>query len=134
MVEIARTGELFDVNDDPLVDDLREITSLGFFANIGDGNGGASPFNDRGQVAFQAAFIDGTSGVFISNLVATLPEPTEPILFGDVNLDGMVNFQDISPFISVLSNGEFQAEADTNQDGEVNFLDISPFIIILLGS
>ena len=132
LVEIARTGEMFDVNDDPSVDDLREIESLGFFANIGDGNGGASPFNDRGQLAFQALFTDGTAGVFISNLVATLPEPTEPILLGDVNLDGTVNFLDISPFIAALSDGEFQAEADTNQDGTVDFLDISPFINILL--
>ena len=40
----------------------------------------------------------------------------------------MVNFLDISPFISVLSSGEFQLEADVNQDGAVNFLDISLFI------
>lgn len=54
----------------------------------------------------------------------------EPLL-GDVNLDGEVNFLDISPFISILSVGDFLGEADVNQDGEVNFLDISPFISIL---
>ena len=52
-------------------------------------------------------------------------------LIGDVNLDGMINFLDISPFIGVLSMPEFQAEADINEDGEVNFSDISPFIILL---
>ena len=52
-------------------------------------------------------------------------------LIGDVNLDGMINFLDISPFIGVLSMTEFQAEADINEDGEVNFSDISPFIILL---
>ena len=53
---------------------------------------------------------------------------------GDVNQDGDVNFLDISPFIAVLSSGDFQAEADCNQNGFVNFLDISPFIGILSGS
>ena len=54
-----------------------------------------------------------------------------PILLGDVNRDNIVNFLDISPFITVLSNGGSQAEADLNGDGQVNFLDISPFIISL---
>ena len=50
---------------------------------------------------------------------------------GDVNLDGEVNFRDISPFINVLSAGVFQLEADVNGDGEVNFMDIAPFINLL---
>ena len=55
----------------------------------------------------------------------------DPCLLGDVNLDGAVNFLDISPFISLLSNGAFQKEADTDLNGIVNFLDISPFISLL---
>ena len=58
--------------------------------------------------------------------------PVIPLL-GDVNLDGEVDFLDISPFIRVLLSGDFLEEADLNQDGEVNFLDISPFISILSG-
>ena len=54
-----------------------------------------------------------------------------PVQHGDVNLDGVVNFLDISPFIGVLSGGDPQAEADCNRDGMVNFLDISPFIVAL---
>ena len=53
------------------------------------------------------------------------------MLLGDVNKDYVVNFLDISPFISILSAGGFQAEADTNEDGEVSFLDISSFISLL---
>ena len=52
---------------------------------------------------------------------------------GDVNMDGSVDFLDISPFVSVLSLGRFQAEADCDQSGAVNFLDISPFVAILSG-
>ena len=53
---------------------------------------------------------------------------------GDCNLDGVVNFSDISTFIAVLSTGDFKAQADCDENGEVNFLDISPFIAIITGS
>ena len=59
---------------------------------------------------------------------------TVETLLGDVNLDGVVNFLDISPFIAILTSGTFQAEADCNESGTVDFLDISPFIAILTGS
>ena len=55
-------------------------------------------------------------------------------LIGDVNLDGVVNLLDISPFIDLLLNGGYSAEADINRDGSVNTLDIDPFIEILLGN
>ena len=57
----------------------------------------------------------------------------QPVQLCDVNMDGEVNFLDISPFISVLSSGTFQAEADCDENGVVNFLDISPFIAVLSG-
>ena len=61
---------------------------------------------------------------FAANLVV------EPLI-GDVNLDGEVNFLDISPFIAVLAAEGFQTEADVNFDGVVNFFDISPLIAVL---
>ena len=64
------------------------------------------------------------------NVILTL---TDEFLLGDINLDGVVNFLDISPFIALLSGGGFLDQADINGDGEVNFLDISPFIGILSG-
>lgn len=54
-----------------------------------------------------------------------------PFVLGDINLDGVVSFLDINPFITLLSNGEFQPEADCNQDGVVNFLDITPWIALV---
>ena len=75
----------------------------------------------------------GTSSTF-SNFEIAVTTTTSPVLLGDVNLDGVVNFLDISPFISLLSGGGFQTEADINEDEVVNFLDISPFIGILSGS
>ena len=50
------------------------------------------------------------------------------VLLGDLNQDGSVSFFDITPFISILSDSGFQAEADFNVDGVVDFFDIQPFI------
>ena len=52
------------------------------------------------------------------------------ILLGDVNLDGNVNFLDISPFIALLSADIYQIEADIDQNDSVDFLDILSLIHI----
>ena len=57
-----------------------------------------------------------------------------PVLLGDSNQDGFVNFLDIAAFIEVLTNGGFLEEADCNEDGIVNFLDVTSFITILTGA
>lgn len=56
-----------------------------------------------------------------------------PALLGDVNGDGVVNFLDITEFVSVLSAGGFQGEADMDLNGTVDMMDIQPFIDALLG-
>lgn len=56
-----------------------------------------------------------------------------PVLLGDVNLDGMVTFSDIAPFIAILNASGYQAEADLDRNGVVNFSDIGPFIDALGG-
>lgn len=131
LVLIAREGDLFDVDDDPLAEDLRTISFLTFANNSGNGDGQASGFNDQGQIAFRLNFTDGTSGIFISNLVAAAAP--EPILIGDVNRDGFVNLGDIAPFIELLFGDvdEFRAEADIDGNGLINLGDIGPFIDIL---
>ena len=67
--------------------------------------------------------------VFVDDVNLSQVEPE--VLLGDVNRDTNVNFLDISPFIALLSSGEYQVEADINEDGFVNFFDISPFIALL---
>ena len=91
-------------------------------------SGGTTPGGVYGDVSWWTgvepfkAEIEAAGGVFA----------TEPLL-GDVNRDSSVNFLDIAPFIALLSNTTFQAEADFDQNGFVNFLDISPFIASLSG-
>ncbi len=66
-----------------------------------------------------------------SPTVVPAPGTSNSTLLGDVNLDTVIDFSDIPAFISVLSSGEFQAEADIDGSGAVNFGDIPGFIVIL---
>ena len=91
-------------------------------ANIDFSNSG---LNDAGILAFRLIFTDGSQGIF------TTDANSGSVLLADVNLDGVVNFLDIAPFIMRLASGVFLAEADINQDGIINFLDIAPFIQVL---
>ena len=117
--------------------EVRIGSAVGLAASgFGDGSDITVTFNDLGQNLGGAdpnlrAFQDRGNFVFASFAGAPASEP----LFGDVNLDDVVNFLDIAPFIGVLSTpGSFQVEADINEDGVVNFLDISPFIGVLASS
>ncbi len=69
--------------------------------------------------------------IYADFIVVSIPDI---VLLGDVNLDGVVDFADIAPFVLVLTGGEFQAEADIDLDTEVTFMDIPPFIEILKGN
>jgi hypothetical protein len=55
------------------------------------------------------------------------------VLLGDVNLDEVVNGLDVDPFVDVLLNGPYQAEADMNEDEVVNGLDVDPFVAAVVG-
>ena len=61
---------------------------------------------------------------------------------GDLNCDGVLNFDDINPFVLALSDPAGYAAAfpgcplangDVNGDGSVNFDDIDPFVALLSG-
>ena len=96
---------------------------VGFFrVDLGDGTGEARILDA------QIAVADGNGTNDFTITIPPLPGVEPFVLRGDVNLDGIVNFLDIAPFILRLSEMENQAEADVNADGIVNFLDISPFI------
>jgi subtilisin family serine protease len=80
---------------------------------------------------------DGTSLDLNGNEI-----PDECELPGDVNCDGLVNFDDINPFVAALVGQAAYEEqypdcnwfnADTNGDGIVNFDDIDSFVTLLAG-
>lgn len=61
-------------------------------------------------------------------------EPDMGFLVGDVNCDGFVNLLDVSPFVDLISTGQFNPKADINEDGIVNLLDVGPFVALLSGT
>ena len=70
---VIRAGDIIDVDDGPGVD-LRRVQNLNFFGQGGSDGRGREGFNAHGQLAFSATFTDGTSGVFLSTVLA-VPEP-----------------------------------------------------------
>ena len=100
-----------------------------------------SQINSGGLLRVIATPADANVQATYSGAVSLLTPPSPPVLnvvatpvevlLGDVNRDGVVNFFDISPFIDLLSDEAFQAEADIDGNGVVNFFDISPFIQVL---
>ena len=87
----------------------------------------------NGMIHFDANGAINLGNALGQKMGALLSNPLQ-VLRGDVNLDGVVSFLDISPFIAILSAEGFQAEADCDENGIVNFLDISTFIAILSSS
>jgi hypothetical protein len=81
---VVREGDTIDVNDGDGLPDFREISSLSFASQFAPGAastemGRSSNFNDRGQIAFTARFTDGSSGVFVSDLMM-IPEPGTAVM------------------------------------------------------
>jgi len=78
----------------------------------------------------------------IDDIAVTALDCTPPLTAGDTNCDGVVDFDDIDPFILALAGeaayhavfpGCEYASADCNTDGAVNFDDIDPFVALLGG-
>ena len=82
---------------------------------------------DNLDVGLEPELLYLPSGVFV------IYESTG-VLLGDVNQDGDVNLLDVSPFVEIITSGEFQNEADVNQDGVVNLIDVSPFVELVIGN
>ena len=100
-----------------------ELGSTDLFAVL---NGNSQLITDLNFDTLLLTSFDGTTGY--TTFTATT---VEQVLLGDVDRNGVVGFPDISPFISLLTTGQFQAEADIDQNGVVGFADISPFISLL---
>lgn len=90
-----------------------------------------TPVNTDGFL-FSADLSGGAAGGVGINSITFEAGSTAPLL-GDVNLDGVVDLLDVGPFVALLTNGEFLAEADINGDGLVDLLDVGPFVDLLSG-
>ncbi len=121
---VARAGDLFDVNDDPLIDDLRTISLLALTVNSGGGDGYSTSFNDDGQLAFKLNFTDGSQGIFVATIGGTLP--------GDLDADGFVGIDDLNRVLGNWNQNVPPADplADPTGDGFVGIADLN----IVLGN
>ena len=120
---------------DPVVPGGEDITVFVFtnfaFSQIEGSNNGGGRF----QLRDITTSLGGSGSRDLRFSISGVAAGAGPdIVKADVNMDGVVSFLDISPFIMALSSPEgAPAEADCNCDGNVNFLDISVFINILAG-
>ena len=126
--------------DGLLVEDIEYVKFTGIVADA-DGAITFEHFNPGvGIHGTDPAFADSSTGSFdldnqnsrfhaINGLQIVGDFP--PLLKGDVDTDGDVDFDDIVPFIAVLQAGVFQAEADCDCNTVVDFADIPAFIAIL---
>ena len=85
-------------------------------------------FNGDGAEDLAVALQDGGFGLSAAVLINQSSVPT---LFGDLNLDCVVDLLDVSPFIDLLVSGKFLPAADINVDGSVDLLDVQPFVELL---
>ncbi len=97
LVLVARTGETLEVAPG----DVRQISNLGFIGGGGLEDGRQAAFNDAGQLAFRAEFIDGSEGIFIT-------------LDPDLDDDGVNNAIDNCP----NDGNADQADADADGTGD----------------
>ncbi|MEM9410426.1 MAG: FG-GAP-like repeat-containing protein [Planctomycetota bacterium] len=84
-------------------------------------------FNGDGRLDFAAISASP------DQVTVFLNQGSGAILIGDVNHDGVIDLQDVAPFVAVLVDAGFQTEADINCDGRVDLLDVSPFVELLNG-
>lgn len=123
-------GELSQdrADNDPFNDNLSDfvnnsgVPNLGLVGSDGLATTDLTHFDTPGQVILGERYATAIAA-FVS----------DPVLLGDVDLNGEVNFSDIPAFIDVLISGELQLEADIDQSGIVDFADIPLFIDILIG-
>jgi hypothetical protein len=78
---IARSGQLFDVDDDPAVANLKTIGNVVAGTGSGGQDGKRSSLSEDGKLLLNILFTDGTAGLFV---VAVVPEPTSFVLAGGV--------------------------------------------------
>jgi hypothetical protein len=79
---VAREGDLFDVNDDPMIEELRTVFLTKLAGGGGGEDGDSTAFNDAGELAFALTFTDNSGGVFVTS--TAVPEPSIGLMLATI--------------------------------------------------
>ncbi len=117
---LARTGTMFDVDDDPNTTDMRLIVNpIGFVELSGGENGKPTGLSQNGQAAFTLNFQQTFAGVFVSTFV-------QQSCLADTNGDGSVTPADFTAWIAAFN--AMAPECDQNGDGSCTPADFTAWI------
>ena len=106
-VLIAAVGQTIDVNNDPLVADMRTISLVSSKFKL----------NDAGQILFLLKFTDNSTGLFLAD--------TSPCI-ADTNADGVLSPADFSAWVAAFN--ATAPECDQNGDGLCTPADFSAWV------
>ena len=124
IITIAREGDLFDINDDPQVQNLKVIKSINIRSGSGGEDGLENSFNDIGQIGFHLIFDDDSEGIFIGSIESAL-------LAGDFNSDGFVGIDDLTIVLAHwnqnVTPGDLSS-GDLTGEGFVGIDDLNPIL------
>jgi len=124
---VAREGDLIDVDNDPMTEDLRTISEIGVASSAeGRGSGGQdgrrTPLNDAGQCAYLLTLQDPingqTGGVFVSTFAP-------PSCDADLDGDGAVGSGDLGALLAAWGQA---GPADLDGDGTVGSGDLGALL------
>jgi hypothetical protein len=110
--------------------------------SAGGGTSSSATFTLSATLGQPVAGVPMTGGSFTLTGGFWAPPAAPSLHLGDLNCDGIIDFDDINPFILALSDpATYQAaypncnvlNGDCNGDGIIDFDDINPFIAILSG-
>ena len=121
--------------DEDFIMQYAQANGIGFLGWSWSGNGAPVQnldmclnFDPNQLTVWGQRIFNGANGI---NSTSQLACVFDDFLVGDCNGDGAVNLLDVQPFVALISDGGFLAEADINMDGVVNLLDAEPFVALL---
>ncbi|MFV2068990.1 MAG: glycoside hydrolase family 10 protein [Pirellulales bacterium] len=150
-------------NNDLLVPNLTNVLSIPTDARVAPGIGVYLHTNDNGGpeftveqldtvyqmgaggvtlFAYSSFFASGQLGIDRQNAVKGYLDSIEPLNLGDMDINGVIDFDDIGAFVlGVTSSSSYESlygihpsvYGDTDRDGDIDFDDVDEFVTILVG-
>ena len=116
MVLVVREGDVIDVNDDPVIEDLRTVRAIDFLlTKTGGEDGRGTSLSDTGLITFALTFTnDSSSGIFSVD-IDQIAVPIPPLV-GDLNDDGFVGLDDLD---IILNHWNEYAGINNPQIGDI---------------